>query len=67
MSNIKEFNEAIENNGDFATPKVFIADAVADLTGLPGTDDVAWGSFTICLENGKTYALRQSGDWEVFG
>lgn len=67
MANIKEFSQAVENEGHFAVPKTFIADSTSDLGSLPGIDKVSWGSFAICLESGKVYTLRQSGDWEVFG
>ena len=67
MANIKEFGQAIENEGHFAVPKTFIVDSTSDLEFLPSIDKAAWGSFAICLENGETYALRESGEWEVFG
>lgn len=70
MANIKEFSQVVEdteNEGRFLAPKIFIADTVDDISYLPGTDKIAWGSFAICLSTGEVYVLRQSGQWGLFG
>ena len=62
-----EAADTLENGSKYVVVEYFIADATTDIEDLPGLDEVAFGSMCACLEDGKKYVLRESGEWEVFG